>query len=174
MPPTCQDVATYARSDGECLDGPPVHEQVLSALGEAEEACFTMNQARLCLARQWVRKSWHNVVVMDIKYYWLPKNGPGKKKWVVFEDDPPTKVSEQNCFKVHAHGGVRKYGTTPLFVNVGSKGGRATSKRVNGVVDPILMYEHMIPACEALMAKSPLAEAQHQWIFHQDNANDHA
>ena len=71
----------------------------------------------------------------------VAQNGPGKKKWVVFEDDPPTKVSEQNCFKVHAHGGVRKYGTTPLFVNVGSKGGRATSKRVNGVVDPILVYD---------------------------------
>ena len=30
-------------------------------------------RARLCYAKQWVRKSWHNVVVTDNKYFWLSK-----------------------------------------------------------------------------------------------------
>ena len=131
-------------------------------------------RARLCFAKQWVRKSWHNVVVTDSKYFWLSNKGPGNKEWVLFEDEPPTKVSEQNCFKVHAYGGVSKYGRTPLFVTVGSSGVKAKSKGVNGEVYLTLLQEHLIPACEALMAKRPSAEAQHQWIFQQDNAKAHA
>jgi hypothetical protein len=56
------------------------------------------------------------VVVTNSKYFWLSSKGPGNKEWVLFEDESPTKVSEQNCFKVHAYGGVSKYGRTPLFV----------------------------------------------------------
>jgi hypothetical protein len=79
-------------------------------------------RARPCFAKQWVRESWHNVVVTDIKYFWLYNNkGPGNKEWVLFEDEPPTKVSEQNCFKVHAYGGVSKYSMTPMkYVNMSS------------------------------------------------------
>jgi hypothetical protein len=49
--------------------------------------------ARLGFARQWVRKSWHFVVVKGSKYFWLSNNGPGTKEWVFFKDEPPTKVS---------------------------------------------------------------------------------
>jgi hypothetical protein len=66
------------------------------------------------------------------------------------------------------------YGMTPLFVTVGSSGVKAKSKGVNGEVYLTLLQEHLIPACEALMAKRPSAEAQHQWIFQQDNAKAHA
>jgi hypothetical protein len=75
---------------------------------------------------------------------------------------------------VHAYGGASKYGRTPLFVIVGSSGVKAKSKGVNGEVYLTLSQEHMIPACEALMAKRPSAEAQHKWIFQQDNATAHA
>jgi hypothetical protein len=93
---------------------------------------------------------------------------------VLFEDEPPTKVSEQNCFKVHAYGGVSKDERTPLFVTVESSGVQAKSKGVNGEVYLTLFEEHTIPACEALMAKIPLAEALHRWIFQQNNAKAHA
>jgi hypothetical protein len=92
---------------------------------------------------------------------------------VLFEDEPPTKVSEQSCFKVYAYGGVSKYGRTPLFVTVESSGVKAKRKGLNGEVYLTLLQEHLIPACEALMAKSPLAEAQHQWIFQRDIAKAH-
>jgi hypothetical protein len=52
-----------------------------------------------------------------------------------------------------------------LFVRVGSSGVKAKSKGVNGEVYLTLLQEHMIPACEAMMAKRPSAEAQHQWMF---------
>jgi hypothetical protein len=74
---------------------------------------------------------------------------------VLFEDEPPTKVSEQTLFKVHAYGGVSKYGMTPMFVTVGSSGIKAKSKDVNGEVYFILLQGHIIPACEALMTKRP-------------------
>jgi hypothetical protein len=67
-----------------------------------------------------------------------------------------------NSFKVRAYGGVSKYGTTPLFVTMGSMNMKAKGKGMNGEVYLTLLQEHMIPACEALMAKMPLAEAQHQ------------
>jgi hypothetical protein len=84
---------------------------------------------------------------------------------VLFEVQTPSKVSGQNCFKVHAYGGVGKYGKTPLFVRVWSNGGKAKSKGVNGEVHLTLLHGHLIPACEALMAKRPSAKAQHQWII---------
>jgi hypothetical protein len=59
-------------------------------------------------------------------------------------------------------------------VTVGSSGVKAKNKGVNGEVYLTLLHEHMIPACEALMAKRPSAEAQHPWIFQQDNAKAHA
>jgi hypothetical protein len=114
------------------------------------------------------------MVVTDRKYFWLSNKGPGNKEWVPFEDEPPTKVFEQNCFKVHAYGGVSKYGMTPLFVTVGSSGVKAKSMGVNGEVYLTLLQERLIPACEALMAKRPSAGAQHQWIFQQDKAKAHA
>jgi hypothetical protein len=53
---------------------------------------------------------------------------------------------------------------------VGSSGNKANSNGENGEVYLTLLHEHLIPACEALMAKRPLAEAQNQWMFRQDNA----
>jgi hypothetical protein len=50
-------------------------------------------RARLCFVNQWVLKSWHNVVVTNNKHYWLSNKGPGNKEWVLFEDEPETKVS---------------------------------------------------------------------------------
>jgi hypothetical protein len=44
---------------------------------------------------------------------------------------------------------------------MGSIGIKAKSKGENSEVYLTLLQEHMIPACEALMAKRPLAEAQH-------------
>jgi isopentenyl diphosphate isomerase/L-lactate dehydrogenase-like FMN-dependent dehydrogenase len=85
--------------------------------------------------------------------------------WVFLEDDPPTKVSYQNCFKVHAYGRVNKYGRTHLFVSVGSSGVKAKTKGVNDEVYLPLLQEHLIPAREALMAKRPSAEARHEWSF---------
>jgi hypothetical protein len=41
---------------------------------------------------------------------------------------------------------------TPLFVIVGGSGVKAKSKGVNGEVYLTLLHEHMIPACEGLMA----------------------
>jgi len=130
-------------------------------------------RARLCFAKEWVRKSWHNVVVTDSKYFWLTSKGPGNKEWVLFEDEPPTKVSQQNCFKVHAYGGVCKYGRTPLFVTVGSSVVKAKSKGVNGEVYLELLRDRLIPACEELMLKRPKAEALQKWVFQQDNAKAH-
>jgi hypothetical protein len=105
------------------------------------------------------------LLVADIKYFWLSNKGPGSKEWVLFEDEPPTKVSEQNCFKCHAYGGACKYGKTPLFVTVGSSRIKAKSKGVDGKVYLTWLQAHMIPACETLMAKRPLVEAQHQWVI---------
>jgi hypothetical protein len=51
-----------------------------------------------------------------------------------FEDESPTKVLVPNCFKVHAYGGVGKYGKTPLFVILGSNDIKARSKGVNSEV----------------------------------------
>jgi hypothetical protein len=39
-------------------------------------------RAWLCFAGQWVRKSWHNVVMTDNNYFWLSNKGPGNKEWV--------------------------------------------------------------------------------------------
>jgi hypothetical protein len=71
---------------------------------------------------------------------------------VLFEDEPPTKVSQQKCFEVHPYGGVSKYGMTPLFVTVGSSGVKAKSKDVNGEVYLTLLQEHLTPACDGKMA----------------------
>jgi hypothetical protein len=57
---------------------------------------------------------------------------------------------------------------------MGSNGVKAMSKGANGEVYLTLLLEHMIPACEALMAKRPLAEAQPWWNFQQDNVEAHA
>jgi hypothetical protein len=57
---------------------------------------------------------------------------------------------------------------------LGNIGVKAKSKSVNGEVYLTLLQEHMIPACEELMAKRPSAEAQHRWIFQKDNAKAHA
>jgi hypothetical protein len=122
-------------------------------------------RARLYFAKTMGTEVTANVVVTDCKYFWLSNNGTGNKEWVLFEDEPPTKVSEQNYFKVHAYGGVSKYGRRPLFVTVGSSGVKAKSKGVNGEVYLTLLQEHMIPACEALMSKMPPAEAQHRGFF---------
>jgi hypothetical protein len=118
-------------------------------------------RARLYIARKRVRSSWHNVVVTDSKYFWLSNKGAGNKEWVLFEDEPPTKVSEQKCFKVHAYVGVSKYGRTPLFLTVGSSDIKAKSKGVNGEVYLTLLQEHLIPACEASMARRPFVDSQH-------------
>jgi hypothetical protein len=56
---------------------------------------------------------------------------------------------------------------------VKSSGIKAKRKSINGEVYLTLLQEHLIPACEALMAKRSLAEVQHKWIFWQNNAKDH-
>jgi hypothetical protein len=55
---------------------------------------------------------------------------------------------------VHAYGGVSKFDKTPLFVTVGSSGVKAKSKGIYGEVYVTLLQEHVIPACEALMAQA--------------------
>jgi hypothetical protein len=77
---------------------------------------------------------WHNVVVTDSKYFWLPYERPGNKECVLIAHERPNKASEQGCFKVHAYGGVTKYGKIALFVTVESTGIKAKSKGVNGEV----------------------------------------
>jgi hypothetical protein len=67
------------------------------------------------------------VVVTNNKYFKISNKGLGNKEWVLFEDEPPNKVSEKNCFKSHAYGGVSKYGKIPLFATVGSNGIKAKS-----------------------------------------------
>jgi hypothetical protein len=66
-------------------------------------------RARLSFSKQWAHVSWYNMVVTNNKHFWLSNKGSGNKEWVLFEDVPPTKVSQQNYFKVRAHGGVSKY-----------------------------------------------------------------
>jgi hypothetical protein len=83
-------------------------------------------------------------------------------------NEPPTKVHGYGHY-----GGVSKYSRISLFVTLGSNGIKADSKGDNCEVYLTLLQEHMIPACEALMAKRPLAKAQHEWIFQEDNAKAH-
>ena len=99
---------------------------------------------------------------------------PRNKERVLFEEYPPTKVLEQNCRKVHARGGVSKYGGTRLFVIMGRTRIKEKRKGVNGEMYVTLLHGHLIPAFEVLVAKGPLVEAQHPWIFPQYNAKAHA
>jgi hypothetical protein len=46
-------------------------------------------------------------------------------------------------------------------------------RRAPGEVYLTLLHEHLIPACEVVMAKRPLDEAQHKWIFPPENAKTH-
>ena len=75
---------------------------------------------------------------------------------------------------MHVYGGVDKYGRTPLFVTMRSSGIKAKSNAVTGYVYLTLLHEHPIPACAALIAKTPLAEAQHEYIVKPHNAKAHA
>jgi hypothetical protein len=50
---------------------------------------------------------------------------------------------------------------------------KAKIRGVNGEVYLSVLEKRMIPACEALMAKMPVVEAQHQWILQQDNGEAH-
>jgi hypothetical protein len=52
------------------------------------------------------------------------------------------------------------YAKIHLFVAMESSSVKAKSKGVNGDVYLTLLQDHMIPACEALMAKEPSAAAQ--------------
>eukprot|EP00873_Tetraselmis_striata_P015615 jgi/Tetstr1/435879/TSEL_024767.t1 len=133
-------------------------------------------QDRLAFAREWVSKSWDNAVVTDSKYFWLCTKGPGFKEWVLFEDEPPTKPSEKNCFKLHVYGGVSKYGRTPLFVTAGStriKRGKGESKEVTGAVYLDLLKRELIPACKELMSRRPAYEQNKPWVFQRDSAKPH-
>ena len=80
---------------------------------------------------------------------------------MLVEDEPPTKVSQQNCLKVRAPFGANKYGKIPLFVTTGSNGVKVKSNSVDGVVYLTLLQEHTKPAREAPTSKISLAEAQH-------------
>jgi hypothetical protein len=72
---------------------------------------------------------------------------------VLFEDEPPTKVSiEQKCYKVRAYCGVSKHGMAPWMVTIASNGIKAKSKGVNGEEYLTLLQEHMVAPCEDLMA----------------------
>ena len=96
------------------------------------------------------------------KCFWMSNKGhAGNMECVLVEDDPPTKVSQQNCFKVRASFGANKYGKIPLFVTTGSNGVKVKSKGVDGVVYLTLLQEHKEPAREAPTSKIPLAEAQY-------------
>ncbi len=53
---------------------------------------------------------------------------------MLYDAEPPIDTAERNCFKVHAHAGVSKWGRTKLFVTVGTIGFKAESKGVNGLV----------------------------------------
>jgi hypothetical protein len=76
---------------------------------------------------------WHNVAVTDNRYFWLPIEWPGNKKCVLIEHEQPTKASKQGCIKVHACGGVSKYGRRQLILTMGSTGIiKAKSTGVNG------------------------------------------
>eukprot|EP00873_Tetraselmis_striata_P004823 jgi/Tetstr1/425087/TSEL_015551.t1 len=104
------------------------------------------------------------------------ETGPGFKEWVLFKDEPPTKPSEKNCFKVHVYDGVSKNGITPLFVTVGStriKRGKGESKGVTGAVYLDLLKRELIPACKKLMSKRPAFEQNKPWVFQHDNAKPH-
>jgi hypothetical protein len=89
-------------------------------------------RARLCFAKQWVRKSWHNVVVTYSKYFSLSNKGHGNKECVLSEDGLPNKYHIKTIFSVHVYGGVSKHGRTPLFLSVGSNAAKAKSKWVVG------------------------------------------
>ena len=76
----------------------------------------------------------------------------------------------KTCCKVHAYGGVSKYGKTSLFVTMARSGIEAKSNVANGEVYLALLLERMIPARGALMTKGPIAKAQHvKWILKPDN-----
>jgi ubiquitin-protein ligase len=133
-----------------------VPKHVLSAINMAEEASFTDNQvdtrtAMLCQAigaEVMAQRGFdgHQVILT------IQLRARKHKEWVHYEDEPPTKVSEQNGFKVHAFGFISKYCLTPLFVTMVSNGIKAKSKGVNGEVCLTFLHEHVIPACEILMA----------------------
>jgi len=101
------------------------------------------------------------MVATDNEYVYLSMKGPGNEECELIEDYPPTKALQQNCSKVHAYGNVSKCGMTPLLVTVWGCGIKAKGKGINGEVYLILLLEHVIPACGALMSKRPLVKAQH-------------
>jgi hypothetical protein len=89
-------------------------------------------RTRICFAVQRVRMSWYIRLWTKSRPFGFLIKVPWNKEWVVFENEPPTKVSiEPKCFKVHAHGGVSKHGMTPWFVTIGRSGIKAKSKGVN-------------------------------------------
>lgn len=81
-------------------------------LKEADKA------VRLKFAKQWVRRSWKNVMVTDSKYFDLipqPGKSVGAKVWVLYGHQPPEVPVSKTSFRLHVYGGVSKYGRTPLF-----------------------------------------------------------
>ena len=77
-------------------------------------------KARLAFAKKWVRHCWDNVVVTDSKYFWLCPRGVGPKQWVPYGQEAAYEPAEKKCYKVHVYAGVSKWGTTQLFVTVGT------------------------------------------------------
>ena len=89
MPRSCQLAVLDARSDCGCGDGPLVPKKVIYAPNEAEETSFITIKhvrARLCVARQWVWNSWHNMVATDNEYVYLSMKGPGNEECEPIED----------------------------------------------------------------------------------------
>ena len=107
----------------------------------------TAKLKRVHFCRQWVDKSWASVAVSDSKIFWLCPKGVGDKRWVLFEDDPPTVPAYRSCTKVHAYAAVTKWGKTDLFVTAGTTGFKSESKGVTAKVYVKLLEGKLIPAC---------------------------
>ena len=60
------------------------------------------------------------------------------------------------------------------FVIMGRTRIKEKRKGANGEVYVTLLHGHLIPAFDVLVAKVPLVEAQHPWIFPQYIAKAHA
>jgi hypothetical protein len=135
-------------------------------LKEADKA------VRLKFARQWVRRSWKNVMVTDSKYFDLipqPGKSVGAKVWVLYGHQPPEVPVSKTSFRLHVYGGVSKYGRTPLFAVTGTTGIKSQTKGVGAPEYIQLLQSGLLPAAERIMKY----RHGNRWVWQQDGAPAH-
>jgi hypothetical protein len=94
------------------------------------------------------------MAVLDSKIFWLCPKGVSDKRWVLFEDNPPTVRAYRRCAKVHIYAAIVEWSKTNF--TVGSPAFKSESKGVSGKVYVKWMEEKLIPACRQLMGCRPV------------------